>query len=188
MPKYQKADNNLIKLTVDHFCYIIQQSWTGLPNLMMGRFLSLIPFLTNSSSQVFQKCSVKEVGLKGLVEPQIRELRPGVLLPLKDKKVKDMMSFSRPSNCLPVPAACPWWLSFTMLVWLSYPLLTSSVHSWDGYLPPKMFSLFFKFKFCSFPFISTELMTCADCSDVVWAKGGNRYDWLCVLWVIQSIN
>ncbi|XP_051738996.1 sickle tail protein homolog isoform X8 [Ctenopharyngodon idella] len=36
--------------------------------------------------QVFQKCSVKEVGLKGLVEPQIRELRPGVLLPLKDKK------------------------------------------------------------------------------------------------------
>uniref|UniRef100_A0A8C1XZ25 Actin interacting protein 3-like C-terminal domain-containing protein n=1 Tax=Cyprinus carpio TaxID=7962 RepID=A0A8C1XZ25_CYPCA len=57
--------------------------------------------------QVFQKCSFKEVGLKGLVEPQIRELRPGVLLPLKDKKVKDMMSFSRPSNCLPVPAACP---------------------------------------------------------------------------------
>uniref|UniRef100_A0A8C1X302 KIAA1217 n=1 Tax=Cyprinus carpio TaxID=7962 RepID=A0A8C1X302_CYPCA len=57
--------------------------------------------------QVFQKCSVKEVGLKGLVEPQIRELRPGVLLPLKDKKVKDMMSFSRPSNCLPVSAACP---------------------------------------------------------------------------------
>ncbi|XDV47243.1 hypothetical protein PO909_016931, partial [Leuciscus waleckii] len=36
--------------------------------------------------QVFQKCSVKEVGLKSLVEPQIRELRPGVLLPLKDKK------------------------------------------------------------------------------------------------------
>uniref|UniRef100_A0A8C2PV82 Actin interacting protein 3-like C-terminal domain-containing protein n=1 Tax=Cyprinus carpio TaxID=7962 RepID=A0A8C2PV82_CYPCA len=36
--------------------------------------------------QVFQKCSFKEVGLKGLVEPQIRELRPGVLLPLKDKK------------------------------------------------------------------------------------------------------
>uniref|UniRef100_A0A673G7V7 Sickle tail protein homolog n=1 Tax=Sinocyclocheilus rhinocerous TaxID=307959 RepID=A0A673G7V7_9TELE len=57
--------------------------------------------------QVFQKCSVKEVGRKGLVEPQIRELRPGVLLPLKDKKVKDMMSFSRPSKCLPVPAACP---------------------------------------------------------------------------------
>uniref|UniRef100_A0A671K4R9 Sickle tail protein homolog n=1 Tax=Sinocyclocheilus anshuiensis TaxID=1608454 RepID=A0A671K4R9_9TELE len=36
--------------------------------------------------QVFQKCSFKEVGLKGLVEPQIKELRPGVLLPLKDKK------------------------------------------------------------------------------------------------------
>ncbi|XP_067291580.1 sickle tail protein homolog isoform X2 [Pseudorasbora parva] len=36
--------------------------------------------------QVFQKCSIKEVGLKGLVEPQIRELRPGVLLTLKDKK------------------------------------------------------------------------------------------------------
>ncbi|XP_052451666.1 sickle tail protein homolog isoform X10 [Carassius gibelio] len=36
--------------------------------------------------QVFQKCSFKEVGLKGLVEPQIRELRPGVLLPHKNKK------------------------------------------------------------------------------------------------------
>ncbi|XP_062847109.1 sickle tail protein isoform X3 [Trichomycterus rosablanca] len=36
--------------------------------------------------QVFQKCSIKDIGLKGLVEPQIIELRPGVLLPLKDKK------------------------------------------------------------------------------------------------------
>ncbi|XP_055037891.2 sickle tail protein homolog isoform X11 [Misgurnus anguillicaudatus] len=39
--------------------------------------------------QVFQKCTVKEIGLKGLVEPQIRELRPGALLPLKDKKHTD---------------------------------------------------------------------------------------------------
>uniref|UniRef100_A0A3P8TI01 Actin interacting protein 3-like C-terminal domain-containing protein n=1 Tax=Amphiprion percula TaxID=161767 RepID=A0A3P8TI01_AMPPE len=42
--------------------------------------------------QVFQKCTVKDVGLKNLVEPtpriepQIRELRPGALLPLKEKK------------------------------------------------------------------------------------------------------
>lgn len=90
-----------------------------------------------------------------------------------------MMSFSRPSNCLPVPAACPWWLFFAMLVWLSYPLLTSSVHSCDGYLTPKMFSLFFKFKFCSFPFISAELMTCADCS--VSQKGKQIWLGLCAL-------
>ncbi|XP_076617404.1 sickle tail protein homolog isoform X4 [Chaetodon auriga] len=42
--------------------------------------------------QVFQKCTVKDVGGKHVVEPttriepQIRELRPGALLPLKDKK------------------------------------------------------------------------------------------------------
>ncbi|KAM9333030.1 sickle tail protein homolog isoform 2-T2 [Pholidichthys leucotaenia] len=42
--------------------------------------------------QVFQKCTVKDVGGKQLVEPtpriepQIRELRPGPLLPLKEKK------------------------------------------------------------------------------------------------------
>ncbi|XP_034024304.1 sickle tail protein homolog [Thalassophryne amazonica] len=42
--------------------------------------------------QVFQKCTVKDVGLKNLVEPtpriepQIKEIRPGVLLPLKEKK------------------------------------------------------------------------------------------------------
>ncbi|XP_013868815.1 sickle tail protein homolog isoform X4 [Austrofundulus limnaeus] len=42
--------------------------------------------------QVFQKCTVKDVGVKNLVEsttriePQIKELRPGTLLPLKEKK------------------------------------------------------------------------------------------------------
>ncbi|XP_053477827.1 sickle tail protein isoform X2 [Ictalurus furcatus] len=36
--------------------------------------------------QVFQKCLVKDIELKGLVEPQIKELRSGALLPLKDKK------------------------------------------------------------------------------------------------------
>ncbi|KAG7224954.1 hypothetical protein INR49_014870 [Caranx melampygus] len=42
--------------------------------------------------QVFQKCTVKDVEVKNLVEPttriepQIRELRPGALLPLKEKK------------------------------------------------------------------------------------------------------
>ncbi|KAG7526225.1 hypothetical protein JOB18_038116 [Solea senegalensis] len=42
--------------------------------------------------QVFQKCTVKDLGVKNLVEPpsriepQIRELRPGALLPLKEKK------------------------------------------------------------------------------------------------------
>uniref|UniRef100_A0A8C1X3R3 KIAA1217 n=1 Tax=Cyprinus carpio TaxID=7962 RepID=A0A8C1X3R3_CYPCA len=52
--------------------------------------------------QVFQKCSVKEVGLKGLVEPQIRELRPGVLLPLKDKKNTEYQDDKNPDtdeNC-----------------------------------------------------------------------------------------
>ncbi|MED6260393.1 hypothetical protein ATANTOWER_016751 [Ataeniobius toweri] len=42
--------------------------------------------------QVFQKCTVKDLGIKNLVEPtnriepQIKELRPGNLLPLKEKK------------------------------------------------------------------------------------------------------
>ncbi|XP_045925011.1 sickle tail protein homolog isoform X6 [Micropterus dolomieu] len=42
--------------------------------------------------QVFQKCTVKDIGVKNVVEPttriepQIRELRPGALLPLKEKK------------------------------------------------------------------------------------------------------
>ncbi|XP_060777358.1 sickle tail protein homolog isoform X7 [Neoarius graeffei] len=36
--------------------------------------------------QVFQKCLVKDIELKGSVEPQIKELRSGALLPLKDKK------------------------------------------------------------------------------------------------------
>ncbi|XP_044032741.1 sickle tail protein homolog isoform X7 [Siniperca chuatsi] len=42
--------------------------------------------------QVFQKCTVKDIGGKNVVEPttriepQIRELRPGALLPLKEKK------------------------------------------------------------------------------------------------------
>ncbi|XP_042155841.1 sickle tail protein homolog [Oncorhynchus tshawytscha] len=50
--------------------------------------------LRNYSRQVFQKCTVKDVGVKSSVlethptrvEPQIRELRPGALLPLKEKK------------------------------------------------------------------------------------------------------
>ncbi|XP_056306156.1 sickle tail protein homolog isoform X3 [Danio aesculapii] len=48
--------------------------------------------------QVFQKCSVKEVGLKGLVEPQIKELRPGVLLPLKDKKSTENQGDKNPDT------------------------------------------------------------------------------------------
>ncbi|XP_076014388.1 sickle tail protein homolog isoform X2 [Genypterus blacodes] len=42
--------------------------------------------------QVFQKCTIKDVGVKNSVEPparieaQIRELRPGALMPLKEKK------------------------------------------------------------------------------------------------------
>uniref|UniRef100_A0A8C3AYU3 Actin interacting protein 3-like C-terminal domain-containing protein n=1 Tax=Cyclopterus lumpus TaxID=8103 RepID=A0A8C3AYU3_CYCLU len=45
-----------------------------------------------STLQVFQKCTVKDVGVKNVleptsrIEPQIRELRPGALLPLKEKK------------------------------------------------------------------------------------------------------
>uniref|UniRef100_A0AAR2IRY0 Actin interacting protein 3-like C-terminal domain-containing protein n=1 Tax=Pygocentrus nattereri TaxID=42514 RepID=A0AAR2IRY0_PYGNA len=41
--------------------------------------------------QVFQKCSNKDIGVKGLVEPQIKELRLGALLPLKDKKNTEIL-------------------------------------------------------------------------------------------------
>uniref|UniRef100_A0A3B4EM10 Actin interacting protein 3-like C-terminal domain-containing protein n=1 Tax=Pygocentrus nattereri TaxID=42514 RepID=A0A3B4EM10_PYGNA len=57
--------------------------------------------------QVFQKCSNKDIGVKGLVEPQIKELRLGALLPLKDKKVTDMTSFSSHYSCLLLSTACP---------------------------------------------------------------------------------
>ncbi|XP_068566004.1 sickle tail protein homolog isoform X9 [Cebidichthys violaceus] len=56
--------------------------------------------------QVFQKCTVKDVGVKNLVEPtsriepQIRELRPGGLLPLKEKKNTSVAS---PTSRMPVP-------------------------------------------------------------------------------------
>lgn len=62
-----------------------------------------------STLQVFQKCTVKDVGGKNLVEPtpriepQIRELRPGAILPLKEKKVKYWSPRSNPANCLPLP-------------------------------------------------------------------------------------
>lgn len=60
-----------------------------------------------SALQVFQKCTIKEVGGKNLVEPtpriepQIKELRPGALLPLKEKKVKYSPSHSCPTNYFP---------------------------------------------------------------------------------------
>ncbi|CDQ56042.1 unnamed protein product [Oncorhynchus mykiss] len=52
--------------------------------------------------QVFQKCTVKDVGVKSSVlethparvEPQIRELRPGALLPLKEKKCSFAITLS----------------------------------------------------------------------------------------------
>ncbi|XP_072235058.1 sickle tail protein homolog isoform X3 [Leuresthes tenuis] len=56
--------------------------------------------------QVFQKCTVKDVGVKNLIEPttriepQIKELRPGALLPLKEKKNTSVAS---PSSRMPVP-------------------------------------------------------------------------------------
>ncbi|XP_018550847.1 sickle tail protein homolog isoform X14 [Lates calcarifer] len=56
--------------------------------------------------QVFQKCTVKDVGAKNLVEPtpriepQIKELRPGALLPLKEKKNTSVAS---PTSRMPVP-------------------------------------------------------------------------------------
>uniref|UniRef100_A0AAQ4P805 Uncharacterized protein n=1 Tax=Gasterosteus aculeatus aculeatus TaxID=481459 RepID=A0AAQ4P805_GASAC len=59
-----------------------------------------------STLQVFQKCTVKDVGVKNLVEPtsriepQIRELRPGALLPLKEKKNTSVAS---PTSRMPVP-------------------------------------------------------------------------------------
>uniref|UniRef100_A0A3P8UE48 Si:ch211-285f17.1 n=1 Tax=Cynoglossus semilaevis TaxID=244447 RepID=A0A3P8UE48_CYNSE len=58
--------------------------------------------------QVFQKCTVKDGGVETTtpVEPQIRELRPGPLLPPKQKKVHSNCPCSCPANCLP-PSACP---------------------------------------------------------------------------------
>ncbi|XP_068438266.1 sickle tail protein homolog isoform X8 [Clinocottus analis] len=56
--------------------------------------------------QVFEKCTVKDLGVKNLVEPtsriepQIRELRPGALLPLKEKKNTSVAS---PTSRMPVP-------------------------------------------------------------------------------------
>uniref|UniRef100_A0A8C7X6B8 Uncharacterized protein n=1 Tax=Oryzias sinensis TaxID=183150 RepID=A0A8C7X6B8_9TELE len=56
--------------------------------------------------QVFQKCTIKDVGGKNLVEPtpriepQIKELRPGALLPLKEKKNTSVAS---PTSRMPVP-------------------------------------------------------------------------------------
>lgn len=63
-----------------------------------------------SNLQVFQKCTVKDVGVKNLVEPtsriepQIRELRPGALLPLKEKKVNYPPPRGYRPNRLPLPA------------------------------------------------------------------------------------
>uniref|UniRef100_A0AAQ4NSI2 Uncharacterized protein n=1 Tax=Gasterosteus aculeatus aculeatus TaxID=481459 RepID=A0AAQ4NSI2_GASAC len=63
-----------------------------------------------STLQVFQKCTVKDVGVKNLVEPtsriepQIRELRPGALLPLKEKKVNYPPPRGYRPNRLPLPA------------------------------------------------------------------------------------
>nr|XP_015810088.2 sickle tail protein homolog isoform X17 [Nothobranchius furzeri] len=56
--------------------------------------------------QVFQKCTVKEVEGKFLIEPptqtepQIKEIRPGTLLPLKEKKNTSVAS---PTSRMPVP-------------------------------------------------------------------------------------
>uniref|UniRef100_A0A3B3YNM6 Actin interacting protein 3-like C-terminal domain-containing protein n=1 Tax=Poecilia mexicana TaxID=48701 RepID=A0A3B3YNM6_9TELE len=56
--------------------------------------------------QVFQKCTVKDLGIKNLVEPtnriepQIKELRPGNLLPHKEKKNSSAAS---PTSRMPVP-------------------------------------------------------------------------------------
>nr|XP_029517374.1 sickle tail protein homolog isoform X3 [Oncorhynchus nerka] len=63
--------------------------------------------------QVFQKCTVKDVGVKSSVlethpvriEPQIRELRPGALLPLKEKKVIYYVTGQISKEQLPTPAA-----------------------------------------------------------------------------------
>uniref|UniRef100_A0A8C7IRW7 Sickle tail protein homolog n=1 Tax=Oncorhynchus kisutch TaxID=8019 RepID=A0A8C7IRW7_ONCKI len=63
--------------------------------------------------QVFQKCTVKDVGVKSSVlethpariEPQIRELRPGALLPLKEKKVIYYVTGQISKEQLPPPAA-----------------------------------------------------------------------------------
>ena len=62
-----------------------------------------------SAVQVFQKCTIKDVGVESSVEPstrtetQIRELRSGSLLPLKEKKVKHASSYLNHANRLPLP-------------------------------------------------------------------------------------
>lgn len=60
-------------------------------------------------SQVFQKCLVKDKERKGLVKQQIRELRSGALLPLKDKKVIEMASLPLAAgfHLLLVTDGCP---------------------------------------------------------------------------------
>lgn len=80
----------------------------------------LVKFLSPSlfsTVQVFQKCTVKDVGVENLIEPttriepQIRELRSGALLPHREKKVKYVLSCSNPANCLPLPTVWyNWWL------------------------------------------------------------------------------
>lgn len=104
---------------------------TILKLLPSSKSLSPISPSLFSTPQVFQKCTVKDVGTKNLVEPtpriepQIKELRPGALLPLKEKKVKYISPCSCPPNCLPLPTV--WytrWLylnlstTFAPLLWL----------------------------------------------------------------------
>uniref|UniRef100_A0A8C9R4C4 KIAA1217 n=1 Tax=Scleropages formosus TaxID=113540 RepID=A0A8C9R4C4_SCLFO len=51
--------------------------------------------------QVFQKCALKDVGLKRFVEPQVRELRAGALISPRERKVNSTVRFSLPPpRCL----------------------------------------------------------------------------------------
>lgn len=73
-------------------------------------FITPISLWLVSNLQVFQKCTFKDLGIKNLVEPtnriepQIKELRPGNLLPHKEKKVTHVPPCSCPTNRLPPPA------------------------------------------------------------------------------------
>lgn len=60
------------------------------------------------------------------IEPQIRELRPGPILPLKEKKVKYSSTRGYPPNCLPLPTV--WynrWLCLNPSTTFLHPLLGS---------------------------------------------------------------
>lgn len=112
--------------------YVGHYSWAKGTDTQTSSLVKLLFPLSPSLfsiAQVFQKCTVKDVGVENLIEPttriepQIRELRSGALLPLREKKVKYVSSCSNPANCLPLPTVrFNWWLCLNTSTTLA-PLL-----------------------------------------------------------------